>query len=143
MKSLAKYLILLLTLGLAATTPLFCATDEPASPSADAPAKPEHPRRERFQRRMRMLARHLKLTDTQKTSIRPLLKSEAEQMRAIHKDTSLSRDQKMAKVRTVMQATNAQIRGFLTPEQQQQLDAMKARRQERRAGGGEPAARSS
>jgi hypothetical protein len=47
---------------------------------------------------------HTNLTDDQKAKLRPVLQDEAHQLRAVHNDTSLSHDQKMAKIEEIREA---------------------------------------
>ena len=82
------------------------------------------------------LAEHLNLTEEQKAKIEPLRKAEKAQLDALRDDKTLSREARRAKVQEIHQATMAQIRPLLTPEQQAKLDKgrekMKERFKERR-----------
>jgi Spy/CpxP family protein refolding chaperone len=60
----------------------------------------------------------LNLTDDQKAKVQPVLDSAKPQMNAIHEEA-------MQKARVVMENTTAQIRPFLTAQQQQKLDTLK------------------
>jgi Spy/CpxP family protein refolding chaperone len=67
--------------------------------------------------RLKRMSETLNLTDEQKEKIRPVLQSEADQLKAMREDTSLSQDQRREKRLQIMQATRKQIREILTPEQ--------------------------
>lgn len=79
----------------------------------------------RVQARLQQLSSELNLTDEQKTKLKPILQSEVEQFRTIANDTSLSQDQRHAKMREVQSTYKSQINAVLTPEQQQKLATMK------------------
>lgn len=68
----------------------------------------------------------LNLSDDQKTQVSKIRADEKAQITAAKTDSTLSADQKQAKVREIRMATHKQIRAVLTPEQRSQLksDAM-------------------
>ncbi|OAI42814.1 hypothetical protein AYO41_03590 [Verrucomicrobia bacterium SCGC AG-212-E04] len=79
-----------------------------------------------------MLSKRLGLTDAQKAQVQPILDSSKAQLKAIH-------DEARTKAQAVMADTTAKITPFLTPEQQEDLRAMKRqhdRMQAERAQGG-------
>ena len=59
----------------------------------------------------------LNLTDAQKTKLQPIVDQAKPQLHAIHQEA-------MTKARAVIDASVAQIRPLLTPEQQTKLDAI-------------------
>jgi Spy/CpxP family protein refolding chaperone len=63
------------------------------------------------------LAKELSLTDDQKTKLQAALDDEMTKMRELHKDTSLSKEDKRAKAKELREATQTQIKGILTPDQ--------------------------
>jgi Spy/CpxP family protein refolding chaperone len=67
----------------------------------------------------------LNLTSDQKSKIQPLLQAQRQQVEAVRLDSSLTPEQKRAKVREIRQGTKSQIDALLTPEQQQQLKEMR------------------
>jgi Spy/CpxP family protein refolding chaperone len=77
------------------------------------------------QAKLEKLSSELNLTDDQKTQLKPVLQSEVKQLKAVHDDTSLSPDQKEAKMKEIHEGAKGQIGSILTPEQQQKLAAMK------------------
>ncbi len=73
--------------------------------------------------RLQHMAQYLNLTDDQKAKIQPILQNEAEQLKAIRSDTSLTADQRHAKVQEIRKASRAQIEPILTPDQVAKLKA--------------------
>jgi Spy/CpxP family protein refolding chaperone len=73
---------------------------------------------------LQMLSEKLNLTDDQKTKLRPIMQDEAQQLRAVHDDTSLSPEQKSAKMKAIRETFHKQINTVLTPEQQAKLKQM-------------------
>ena len=71
------------------------------------------------------LSQMLNLTDDQKAKIKPILENESAQTKSLFQDTSLSPQDRHAKMRDVHEKSMAQIRGLLTADQQAKLDSMK------------------
>jgi Spy/CpxP family protein refolding chaperone len=69
----------------------------------------------------------LNLTPEQKAKVQPILDQAKPKIAAIHQEA-------MQKMKTVMDETIAQLRPMLTPEQQKQLDDLRADRREGRQG---------
>jgi periplasmic protein CpxP/Spy len=70
----------------------------------------------------------LNLTPDQKAQIDPIFQSSRQQVQAVRGDTSLTPDQKQAKIRDIRQNSWSQINSLLTPDQQQQWQQMRQRR---------------
>ena len=66
----------------------------------------------------------LKLTDEQKASIKPILEDRHKKMESLHSDTSLSREERMSKMRSIMEESNGKIRDVLNDDQKKQFDEM-------------------
>jgi periplasmic protein CpxP/Spy len=88
------------------------------------------------QRQMEHLTKRLGLTSEQQNQLLPILSQQAEQVKAVRSDTSLSETDRRAKMRELRQATNKEVRNVLTDSQKQQYDAMlqKARSHAKRHG---------
>jgi Spy/CpxP family protein refolding chaperone len=92
--------------------------------------------------RMQMMSERLKLTDEQKEKLRPILQEEAQKMREL-RDKEMTPDARRAAVQDLRQATQKRIKdsNILTPDQltewTKMQEQMRARGQERRAGGGD------
>src|SRR5215469_3058080 len=74
---------------------------------------------------LQMLTEKLNLTDEQKAKIKPILQEQAQQLKAVHDDTSLSAEQRMAKKKAIHESVHDQINAVLTPEQQAKFKEMK------------------
>jgi Spy/CpxP family protein refolding chaperone len=85
-------------------------------------------RRERLEERLQQLSQELNLTDEQKQKIRPALRDEFQQMRALRQDTSLSQQDRIAKAQQIRKASRQQINQFLTPDQQAKLQSIREER---------------
>lgn len=64
-----------------------------------------------------MIAKELGLTDDQKTQLKAALEDTMAKMKALHDDTSLSADDKKAKMKEIRDANQAKMKEILTPEQ--------------------------
>lgn len=77
----------------------------------------------RGQRGFGMLPDSLNLTDDQKAKVQAITQEMMQQFRALQNDTTLSQEDRMAKMREMGQAMQSKIKEVLTPEQQKQLAA--------------------
>jgi Spy/CpxP family protein refolding chaperone len=64
---------------------------------------------------------NLNLTDDQKTQMQKIREGAKSQIDAIKNDSSLSADQKQAKIRSVHQDSHKQVEAMLTPEQRKTM----------------------
>lgn len=102
----------------------YCA-EEPNAP-AQKQKKVEEERRarrvaptgERVKQRMTELSEHLNLTEEQKKAIEPIIANEIKEIQALRADTTLSREEKIEKMKAIRQTTKEEINKVLTPEQQ-------------------------
>jgi periplasmic protein CpxP/Spy len=97
-----------------------------------APAgAPEHGHRHFDpQERTEMLTKHLKLTSDQQPKVLEILKSQQSQMESLHSDSSLSQDDRRAKMMDIRKASDDQIRALLDSNQQKKFDEMQARHEQ-------------
>jgi len=88
------------------------------------------------------LDKQLKLTDDQKSSIKPILEDRQKQMESLRSDSSLSREDRMTKMRSIMDESNGKIRNVLNDDQKKQFDDMQQHMhgRTRGPGGGAPPA---
>jgi len=91
-------------------------------------AQPENGQSERAVQKLGQLATQLALTPEQKGQLMPILVAEAPKVRAIKTDTSLTKMQKVQRLKALHDETDPQVKAILTPEQYQQLQTI--RRQE-------------
>jgi periplasmic protein CpxP/Spy len=82
------------------------------------------------------LTDRLKLTPDQVTKITPILADQQTQMGALRGDTSLSQDDRMAKMTKIRTDSTAKINAVLTPDQQTEYKKMQAEMMQRGPGGG-------
>jgi Spy/CpxP family protein refolding chaperone len=87
-------------------------------------------------RHMDRLSQKLNLTDEQKSKLQPLFEEHRKQMQSLRQDTSLTPEQKRAKLKELRQANHQQMMSVLTPEQQQKLEQMRASQPHNRRGYG-------
>jgi Spy/CpxP family protein refolding chaperone len=71
------------------------------------------------------LSQMLNLTDDQKAKIKPIIEDTDAQSQSLRKDTSLSPQDRMAKMRELHEKAMAQVRPILNADQQAKLDSMK------------------
>jgi Spy/CpxP family protein refolding chaperone len=77
-----------------------------------------------------MFATALNLTADQQTQIKAILETMHPQMETIENDTTLSQDDKMARLKDLRDATHAKIKALLTPDQQQKFDEILKEKQQ-------------
>ena len=134
-------LISLLGLGMTAF-----AQDPSTATTATTTPPPMHGPRGQMNpdKQLEHLTKTLNLTSDQQTQIKPILESQQQQMMALHQDSSLSRDDKMAKAKSLHADTTSKIEGVLTSDQKQKYEAMQQKMQEhmqeRMQGGAAPQA---
>ena len=80
---------------------------------------------------LQRLSETLKLTDDQKSQIKPILEDRHQKMESMHSDTSLSEEDKRNKMRSIFEDSNNKIRAVLNDEQKQKFDQMQQRRHDR------------
>src|SRR5690348_18430308 len=73
---------------------------------------------------LQMLSQKLNLTDDQKAKVKPILEQHLKERDAIMKDTSLTQEQKHAKMKESMDAAHKQMDPILNDDQKKQLAAM-------------------
>ena len=82
------------------------------------------------------LTDRLKLTPDQVEKIKPILADQQTQMGALRGDTSLSQDDRMAKMMKIRTDSTTKINAVLTPDQQAEYKKMQAEMMQRGPGGG-------
>ena len=80
---------------------------------------------ERVKQRMAELGEKLNLTEEQKKAIRPIVEKEIKELGAVKNDASLSKEQKLEKMKTIRQTSQEDMKKILTPEQQVKLAEVK------------------
>jgi len=106
--------------------------EEPPAPPADHPDRPERGPGHRGPGAMwDRLAKELNLTADQQARWKDIGQEERAVAEPIFKDTSLSREEKRAKLKEANKPFADQRRALLTPEQQTKFDEMRAKMKER------------
>src|SRR5258708_39824636 len=95
--------------------------DKPAARRDQPP-----PRRGGMRDPMAMMKEQLSLTDDQIEKIKPILKDRQEKMTALRGDTSLSQEDRRAKMKEIIDASNAKIKPILTADQKEKFDKKQA-----------------
>jgi len=108
------------------------ATDAASQAKDDASQATVDPEtKAKVQSKLQELATELNLTDDQKTQLKPILQGEFKQLQAIHNDSSMSADQKQAKMTEIHESAKSQISSILTPDQQKKLAEIKESHEEK------------
>jgi Spy/CpxP family protein refolding chaperone len=133
MKPNIRRLLALATLSaLVALSPCALAQAQPKDGAKAKGAAQSGARRDRLQ----ALAQELQLTDEQKNQLRPVLKQEADKLKALREDTSLSTQDRRAKTKEIRNTVSAKMKKVLTTEQWDKYQSLQA---ERRKGAAKPA----
>lgn len=90
---------------------------------------------------VKTLTEKLSLTDDQQGKVKTILEDTRSQMVKVMQDDSMSREDKMAKGRSLREAANGKIRDLLTDDQKKKFDDMQKemqdRMRQRQQGGGD------
>jgi periplasmic protein CpxP/Spy len=85
------------------------------------------------------MTKRYNLSTDQQAKIKPLLESQQQQAESMRQDTSLSRDDRMAKMQSLRSDTETKVEAVLNDQQKQQYEQDRQRMQQRmmnRGGGG-------
>jgi hypothetical protein len=83
--------------------------------------------------KLEALSKELNLTPEQKVKLLPILRAEAPKIQAIKDNTSLTKLQKLQQIRALHQQTDPQVQAILTPQQYEQLKAIRQQEIEKMA----------
>ncbi len=91
---------------------------------------------------LQSLDKTLKLTDDQKSHIKPILEDRQQKMESLRSDTSLSGRDRWGKMRSIREESNSKIRNLLNDDQKKKFDALyqHGHTEGHRPGGGTPPA---
>src|SRR5947208_2239589 len=98
----------LMLAGLVSFKPLALAADKSEA------QKPGAARREQARDRLEQMAKELNLTEDQKGKLKPIFQQEAEKLKALREDTSLSREQRREKLKGIRDEIAGKVKGVLT-----------------------------
>ena len=82
-------------------------------------------RKEDMQEHMDKMSTALGLTADQKSQVQDIMKEQMSQARTVRQDSSLSDDQKQAKMKELHESTHSKINAVLTPDQQKKFAEMR------------------
>jgi Spy/CpxP family protein refolding chaperone len=114
---LKKVIVILAALTLGCSV-VFAGPAQTTDSNSSAPKNKKSETGRHGHRDMQKFAEKLNLTDAQKSSIKPIFAAEANDIKAVRQDNSLSEEQKQAKIKEIREAANNKINAILTPEQQ-------------------------
>lgn len=133
----------LLATGLALGSAAACAQDSPAPEvSAQQPGSGRMGRQPMTpDEQLARMTKRYDLSADQQTQIKPILADSQQQMMTLRQDSSMSREDKMAKMKTIREGANTKIQALLNDTQKQKFAEDQQRMQERmqQRGGGAPA----
>jgi Spy/CpxP family protein refolding chaperone len=76
------------------------------------------------------MTRKLNLSDDQQAKLKPILEDQRTQMEQIRSDSSLSRDDRFSKMKSVHENSMGQIKSILNEDQQKKFEQMQEKRRE-------------
>jgi hypothetical protein len=88
-------------------------------------ASPSYAQKSGGMSKVEAISQQLDLTPQQKLKILPILREEAPKVEAIKNDNSLSRVQKVQRLRAIHQQTDPQMKAILSQEQYQKLKTIR------------------
>jgi periplasmic protein CpxP/Spy len=112
----------------------FAQTSQESQPSTSEKHAGMHHNGESVDQHLQMLSEKLNLTDDQKAKLKSILQDQMQQMKAVHEDSSLSKDQKRDKMKSIHQSFGDQINAVLTPEHQAKFKEMRQEQMEKHKG---------
>jgi periplasmic protein CpxP/Spy len=129
---LKKWLLVSVAAGVIAIAAPFAAAQDSQSNDQPAPAAQDNGGRHHGPpdpaKRTAELTKKLNLTSDQQSKVQEALQSEHSQMESLHQDSSLSQQDRHAKMMDIRKTTDSQIRAVLDTNQQKKWDEMQAKR---------------
>ena len=122
MKLAVHLALLAFALGVAGTA-VAQSSQDPTAPTGSMATTPAHQPPDP-QQQVARLSRKLQLTPAQAAKIEPMLQSRQQQMQQLRADTSMTPNDRRAKMRSIMQDSNTQLQSILTDSQKQQYQQM-------------------
>lgn len=81
--------------------------------------------------RLEHMTKRYKLSADQQTQIKPILADEQQQMQALHSDSSMAREDRFAKMKSIHEQSSAKIEAVLNDSQKADFEKDQAKMQER------------
>ncbi len=126
MKRILSPLPIIIAAVVATSALSFAADDKPKRPEGAANRAPGE--------RLKALAEKLSLTDEQKDKLKDIFAKNMDKLKAIREDSALSAEDKRAKLMEIRKGEMEELRAILTPEQQEKMKEMRAKRGEAKPG---------
>jgi Spy/CpxP family protein refolding chaperone len=104
----------------------------------ETPAPPPHRGMMDPAQQLEGMTKRYNLSADQQTQLKPILASQQQQMQALRGDSSLSREDRMAKMQSIHADTKTKIEAVLNDDQKKQFEADQERMQQQRMQGGGP-----
>jgi Spy/CpxP family protein refolding chaperone len=104
----------------------------------ETPAPPPHRGMMDPAQQLEGMTKRYNLSPDQQTQLKPILASQQQQMQALRGDSSLSREDRMAKMQSIHADTKTKIEAVLNDDQKKQFEADQERMQQQRMQGGGP-----
>ena len=123
-------LVLLAASLISIAAPFAAAQDSPANQQPTQGNGGWHHGRPDPAQRTQELTKKLNLTSDQQTKVQDIFQSEHSQMEGLRQDTSLSQQDRHAKMMEIHKGTDAQVRALLDSTQQKKWDEMQAKREQ-------------
>ncbi len=122
-----KCLLVVLAAGLISIAVPFVAAqpDQPAQGNRGWHHGPPDPAQQTAE-----LTKKLSLTSDQQTKVQSIFQTEHSQMESLRQDSSVSEQDRHAKMKSIREGTNTQIRSLLDSNQQKKWDEMQAKREQ-------------
>jgi len=87
---------------------------------------------------VKILSSELNLNADQQAKVKSILTDQHQQAMSVVQDNSMSREDKLTKIRSLREATISKVRQTLTPDQQPKFEQMIENMHQRQEGGGSP-----
>jgi protein CpxP len=129
----SRWSILTILVLLAAALTFAQTSQESQGPTPNKHAGMHH-NGESADQHLQMLSEKLNLTDDQKAKLSPILQDQMQRMKAVREDSSLSQEQKRAKMKSIHESLHDQISAVLKPEQQAKFEQMRQEQKEKHKG---------
>jgi protein CpxP len=109
----------------------FAQQDTTAAPNASTPQQGDGRGHHTPDEQVARMTKRYSLSSDQQTQIKPILANQQQQMQALRQDSSLSREDKMAKIKSIRDDSSTKIQAVLNDSQKQKFAQDQQRRQER------------
>src|SRR6202049_4215644 len=129
-----RLLVLVAASAISIAAPFVVAQDSPSNnqePQSSQERGGWHHGPQEPAQRSQELTKKLNLTSDQQTKVQEIFQSEQSQMQSLHQESSLSQQDRRAKMMDIRKNADAQVRALLDSNQQKKWDEMQAKREQR------------